>query len=55
MSGNAVDDGRVYANLLRGLQDDSACCDFCGGHLPDHEWADLAPDGTVVDCSGQVR
>jgi len=33
----------------------NAACETCGGHLPDHDWADLNEDGTVADCSEQAR
>jgi len=44
---------RLYPNLLKAAGD--AACETCGGHLPDHDWADLNDDGTVADCSGQTR
>jgi hypothetical protein len=54
MSGNSADvlTVRLHRGLLTG---DNTPCDVCGGHLPDHEWADVYRDGTVVDCSGQAR
>lgn len=55
MSGNATADQavRLYPDLLAACS--ATACEQCGGHLPDHDWADLGPDGTVVDCSEQAR
>jgi len=44
---------RLYPNLLKAAGDTP--CEACGGHLPDHDWADLNDDGTVADCSGPTR
>jgi hypothetical protein len=56
MSGNSADvpTVRLHRGLLTG---DDTPCDVCGGHLGDHEWADVGRDenGTVVDCSGETR
>jgi hypothetical protein len=56
MSGNSADvlTVRVPGSCLTG---DNTPCDVCGGHLADHEWADVYRDenGTVVDCSGEAR
>ena len=55
MSGNGqdVDVVRLYPDLLKACS--ASPCEVCGGHLPDHEWADLDPAGTVIDCSGETR
>lgn len=53
MSGNATDVEIVSGPILAAAGPHA--CDVCGGHLPDHEWAAMEPDGTVVDCSEQAR
>jgi len=57
MTGNStdVDSIRYFRSLLLTADGDFSCCEVCGGHLPDHDWADLNPDGTVIDCSEQTR
>lgn len=45
-----------WAQLTGGLRGDATPCDHCGGHLPDHAWADVDrddPDRPVVNCSGE--
>ena len=52
MSGNGQDVDTIRLTWFTAADGD---CEHCGGWLPDHEWADLDPAGTVVDCSGQAR
>ena len=59
MSANAPDAViRMPGHWFNG---DNTPCDVCGGHLPDHAWADLdspedeAEPPRVVDCSGETR
>ena len=55
MSGNATEVEIVSGPILAACGDHA--CDVCGGHLPDHDWADLDNQDPprIVDCSEQAR
>jgi hypothetical protein len=42
---------RSYRRDLLGLGVNGAPCEVCGNHMHDHAWADLNPEGFVVNCS----
>ena len=58
MSGNSTGAHRWYPHQLRGLDNDTAGCDRCGGDLREHEWAwsmqDAAGNETFIACSGNA-
>jgi len=52
VTGNGADQDSIRLDWAQ-LTGDDTPCDHCGGHLPDHAWADLDPEGHVVNCSGE--
>lgn len=51
----SIDLLRSWRRDLLGLNENGSPCEVCGGHMHDHEWADLDPWGYVAACSESQR